>query len=248
MSARGWALVTGGGRRIGAALALAAGAAGFDVIVHYHHAAEDAADTIRRIGALGRRAVAAGADLADPAACARLVESAPAPLTLLVNSASVFEEDSAQAFDLAIYETAMAVNLRAPLLLASAMAGALPTGATGQIVNILDQRVWRLTPRYFSYTLSKAALWAATQTLAQALAPAIRVNAIGPGPTLASIHQSPESFATQAAATPLGHSPTPEETAAALTYLIDAGSVTGQMIAVDSGQHLAWRTPDVIDD
>jgi NAD(P)-dependent dehydrogenase (short-subunit alcohol dehydrogenase family) len=112
------------------------------------------------------------------------------------------------------------------------------------IVNIIDQRVWRLTPRYFSYTLSKAALWTATQTLAQALAPSIRVNAIGPGATLASIHQSAEAFAAQSAAAPLGRGPTPADIAAALTYLIDAASVTGQMIAVDGGQHLAWRTPD----
>jgi len=138
----------------------------------------------------------------------------------------------------------MAVNLRAPLLLAQAMAAALPADRTGLIVNITDQRVWRLTPKYFSYTLSKAALWTATQTLAQALAPRIRVNAIGPGPTLASVHQSEESFAALGRATPLGRGPTPEEIADALTYLIDAASVTGQMIAVDGGQHLAWRTPD----
>jgi NAD(P)-dependent dehydrogenase (short-subunit alcohol dehydrogenase family) len=128
------------------------------------------------------------------------------------------------------------------------MAGRLPKDGDGLIVNIVDQRVWRLTPRYFSYTLSKAALWTATQTLAQALAPRIRVNAIGPGPTLASIHQSAASFAAQAAASPLARGPTPEEIASALTYLIDARSVTGQMIAVDGGQHLSWRTPDVVDD
>jgi NAD(P)-dependent dehydrogenase (short-subunit alcohol dehydrogenase family) len=124
------------------------------------------------------------------------------------------------------------------------MAAALPADLTGLIVNITDQRVWRLTPKYFSYTLSKAALWTATQTLAQALAPRIRVNAIGPGPTLASAHQTDENFAAQARATPLARGPTPEEIAQALTYLIEAPSVTGQMIAVDGGQHLAWRTPD----
>jgi NAD(P)-dependent dehydrogenase (short-subunit alcohol dehydrogenase family) len=245
---RGWALVTGAGRRIGAALAIAAGEAGFDVIVHVHHSEDAAAEVVDRLEALGRRAMAAPADLADPAACARLIEIAPAPLTLLVNCASVFEDDDVRRLDPARFETAMAVNLRAPLLLASAMARRLPPGVAGHVVNILDQRVWRLTPRYFSYTLSKAALWTATQTLAQALAPAIRVNAIGPGPTLASVHQSARAFAAQAAAAPLGRGPTPEEIAAALTYLIDAASVTGQMIAVDGGQHLAWRTPDVIDD
>ena len=246
MSGRGWALVTGAGRRIGAALAMAAGAAGFDIIVHFGRSAREAEETASRIQALGRQAVTSGADLADAAACARLIGQAPGPLTLLVNSASLFEDDS--ALGMACYEAAMAVNLRAPLLLAAAMAQALPADRSGLIVNILDQRVWRLTPKYFSYTLSKSALWTATQTLAQALAPRIRVNAIGPGPTLASIHQSAESFAAQAAAAPLGRGPTPEEIAQALTYLIDAPSVTGQMIAVDGGQHLSWRTPDVVDD
>jgi NAD(P)-dependent dehydrogenase (short-subunit alcohol dehydrogenase family) len=227
---------------------MAAGEAGFDVIVHVHRPDEAAAGVASRLEALGRRALALGADLADPAACAGLIEAIPSPPTLLVNSASVFDDDDVRSFDAARFEIAMAVNLRAPLLLASAMARSLPQGVAGHIVNIVDQRVWRLTPRYFSYTLSKAALWTATQTLAQALAPAIRVNAIGPGPTLASTHQSARAFAAQAAAAPLGRGPTPEEIAAALTYLIDARSVTGQMIAVDGGQHLAWRTPDVIDD
>jgi NAD(P)-dependent dehydrogenase (short-subunit alcohol dehydrogenase family) len=192
------------------------------------------------------KAAVRAADLADPAACRRLVEDAPAPLRLLINSASVFEPDAAES--LAGYEAAMAINLRAPLILSQAMAAALPADARAQIVNITDQRVWRLTPRFFSYTLSKAALWTATQTLAQALAPRIRVNAIGPGPTLASVHQSAEGFARQTAAIPLGHGPTADDIAAALTYLIGAEAVTGQMIAVDGGQHLAWKTPDVIDD
>jgi NAD(P)-dependent dehydrogenase (short-subunit alcohol dehydrogenase family) len=173
---------------------------------------------------------------------------APAPLNLLVNSASLFEEDSAETLNVAAYEATMAVNLRAPLLLSQAMARALPADMTGLIVNILDQRVWRLNPRFFSYTLSKAALWTATQTLAQALAPRIRVNAIGPGPTLPSVHQSTDDFAGQTAAVPLGRGPTPEDVAGALSYLIDAASITGQMIAVDGGQHLAWRTPDALRD
>jgi NAD(P)-dependent dehydrogenase (short-subunit alcohol dehydrogenase family) len=223
---------------------VAAAAAGYDVIVHYRASAEHAEETARRIEAAGRRAVLAAAELTDPAACRRLINDAPGPVTLLVNSASLFEPDSAETFDPARHDAAMAVNLRAPLLLAQAMAAALPADLTGLIVNITDQRVWRLTPKYFSYTLSKAALWTATQTLAQALAPRIRVNAIGPGPTLASAHQTDENFAAQARATPLARGPTPEEIAQALTYLIEAPSVTGQMIAVDGGQHLAWRTPD----
>jgi NAD(P)-dependent dehydrogenase (short-subunit alcohol dehydrogenase family) len=243
---RGWALVTGAGRRIGAALAIAAAEAGFDVIVHHRGSAEEALATAGRIEALGRRAIARAGDLAEPPDCARLAATAPGALTLLVNSASLFEDDSAETLDVAAYEATMAVNLRAPLLLARAMAAALPAGRTGLIVNLTDQRVWRLTPRFFTYTLSKAALWTATQTLAQALAPRIRVNAIGPGPTLPSVHQSEAAFAAQAAAVPLEHGPTPADIAAALTYLIDAAAVTGQMIAVDGGQHLAWRTPDAI--
>jgi NAD(P)-dependent dehydrogenase (short-subunit alcohol dehydrogenase family) len=160
----------------------------------------------------------------------------------------VFEPDQAEAFDADRFDRAMAVNLRAPLILAQAMAAALPQDCSGLIINITDQRVWRLTPNFFSYTLSKAALWTATQTLAQALAPRIRVNAIGPGPTLASVHQTAESFAAQGRAVPLGRSATPEEIAAALAYLIDASSVTGQMIAVDGGQHLSWRTPDALNE
>jgi NAD(P)-dependent dehydrogenase (short-subunit alcohol dehydrogenase family) len=248
MRPRGWALVTGASRRIGAALALAAGEAGFDVLVHHRGPAAEARETVERLEALGRRAVAVAGDLASPSDCERIMAEAPAPLTLLVNSASLFEEDSAQTFEVAVYEATMAVNLRAPLMLSQAMARALPADRMGLIVNILDQRVWRLTPRFFSYTLSKAALWTATQTLAQALAPRIRVNAIGPGPTLASIHQSADAFAAQFAAMPLERGPTPEDIAGALSYLIDAGSITGQMIAVDGGQHLAWRTPDVLHD
>ena len=248
MTDRGWALVTGAGRRIGAALAMAAGEAGYDVVVHFHSSEADAAAVAAKIRSLGREAVTRRADLAAPDQCARLVEAAPSPLTLLVNSASQFEDDSAEDFDVAGYEAMMAINLRAPLLLSQAMAAALPAGRSGLIVNITDQRVWRLTPRYFSYTLSKAALWTATQTLAQTLAPRIRVNAIGPGPTLPSPHQSPDAFAAQAAAVALARGSTPDDIAAALTYLIDAVAVTGQMIAVDGGQHLAWRTPDTMHD
>ncbi len=248
MTDRGWALVTGAGRRIGAALAIAAGEAGYDVVVHYHNSEADAAGVAARLQSLGRRAVIRQGDLASPADCVRLVQPAPGPLTLLVNSASLFEDDSAERFDVAAYDGIMAVNLRAPLLLSQAMANALAADRGGLIVNITDQRVWRLTPRYFTYTLSKAALWTATQTLAQALAPRIRVNAIGPGPTLPSPHQSPDVFAAQAAAVALARGPTPGDIAAALTYLIDADAVTGQMIAVDGGQHLAWRTPDAMHD
>ncbi|HWA60227.1 MAG TPA: SDR family oxidoreductase [Caulobacteraceae bacterium] len=243
---RGWALVTGAGRRIGRALALAAAEAGFDVRIHVRVPGPDAEETCERVRALGRRAVIAPADLADTDLLPALVAPDGAPVTLLVNSASLFDDDRIASLTPASLDAHYQANLRAPVLLAQAFAAALPPDRGGHIVNIVDQRVWRLTPQFFSYTLSKAALWTATQTLAQALAPRIRVNAIGPGPTLPSIHQSAADFAAEAGAVPLQHGASPEEIAAALAYLIDAGSVTGQMIAVDGGQHLAWKTPDIV--
>ncbi|MBS0410816.1 MAG: SDR family oxidoreductase [Proteobacteria bacterium] len=243
---RGWALVTGAGRRLGQALAIRAAQSGFDVIVHVRASADDGRETAAAIDALGRRSHVAVADLSEPDAASRLIAAAGEPVRLLVNCASLFEDDRIATLTAAGFDAHIAANLRAPVLLAQAFAAALPAEAEGQIVNVVDQRVWRLNPQFFSYTLSKAALWTATQTLAQALAPRIRVNAVGPGPTLASIHQSPADFAAEAAAVPLGHGASPGEIAAALAYLIDAPSVTGQMIAVDGGQHLAWRTPDVL--
>jgi NAD(P)-dependent dehydrogenase (short-subunit alcohol dehydrogenase family) len=248
VSQRGWALVTGAGRRIGRALALAAGQAGYDVVVHAHSSTEDAMDTGAKVDALGRRHRIVLADLVSEASIAAMFDVEGEPVTLLVNCASVFEDDRAQSLTAEGLDAHYQVNLRAPVLLAQAFAAALPANREGLVVNIVDQRVWRLTPQYFSYTVTKAALWTATQTLAQALAPRIRVNAIGPGPTLPNIYQAAADFAAEAAAVPLGHGPALEEIGAALRYLIDAPSVTGQMIAVDGGQHLAWRTPDVIGD
>jgi NAD(P)-dependent dehydrogenase (short-subunit alcohol dehydrogenase family) len=245
MTDRGWALVTGGARRLGRVLSLRAAAAGFDVLVHARSPA-DAEETVAAVRGVGRRAESLGGDLSDPAAAMRMIAEAPAPSTLLINCASLFERDAIETLTAAGFDAAYAVNLRAPLLLSQAFAAALPPDRLGLIVNILDQRVWRLNPLFFSYTITKSALWTATQTLAQALAPRIRVNAIGPGPTLASTHQTAEAFAAEAAETPLGQPIDPAEIAGALAFLIDAPSVTGQMIAVDGGQHLAWRTPDVL--
>ena len=247
MSEPGWALVTGAGRRIGRALALACARAGYDVVAHAR-GPETPDETLSAVRAVGRRAETAFADLTSADDLETMVAAAPGPLTLLVNCASLFEDDRIETLDAERWDSTLATNLRAPVLLAKAFAAALPADREGVIVNVVDQRVWRLTPQFFGYTISKAALWAATQTLAQALAPRIRVNAIGPGPTLASVHQTPQSFAAEAAAIPLGRAVSLDDHAAALTYLIGARSVTGQMIAVDGGQHLAWRTPDVTND
>jgi NAD(P)-dependent dehydrogenase (short-subunit alcohol dehydrogenase family) len=166
-------------------------------------------------------------------------------VTLLVNNASVFTDDTVRDFDWNGWDRHFALHVKAPALLARRFAEALPAGREGLIVNIVDQRVWRLTPRYFSYTLSKAALWTATQTMAQALAPRIRVNAIGPGPTLKNTRQENADFAAQVDGLILKHGPDLAEFGATIRYLWQARSVTGQMIALDGGQHLAWQTPDV---
>jgi NAD(P)-dependent dehydrogenase (short-subunit alcohol dehydrogenase family) len=244
VGARGWALITGAARRLGQALAVRAAEAGYDVAVHARSG--DVSETVALVQATAAAAVALHADLADPAACARLVAEAPAPLTLLVNCASVFADDRLENLDATGLDAAFATNARAPILLSQAFAARLPAGQPGLIVNMLDQRVLRPDPRFFSYTVSRAALWMATQTMAQALAPRIRVNAIGPGPTLASVHQSEDDFAAEARGTLLRRPVGAGQIALALGYLIDAEAVTGQMIAVDSGQHLGWRTPDVI--
>ncbi|MFZ0268354.1 SDR family oxidoreductase [Caulobacter sp.] len=253
MDKRGSALVTGAGRRIGRALALEAARAGFDVAVHYRTARPGAKDDAQavadEIAALGRRAVILDAELTDEDQTAALVGRAAqalGPVTLLVNSASTFEDDRLATATRQSWDAHLDANLRAPVVLAQAVAAALPADTQGQIVNIVDQRVLRPNPQFFSYSLSKAGLWWATQTMAQDLAPRIRVNAIGPGPTLASVHQAPGEFEREAAGTPLERTVSLDDLTAALRYLIDATAVTGQMIAVDAGQHLGWRTPDII--
>lgn len=245
----GAALITGAARRIGRALAIEAARAGFDVAVHHRDSPDDAERTAELVRAEGRVAAVLCGDLQQPDAGALIAEATAAlgPVTLLVNNASLFLDDRLETFTAADFDAQMAINVRAPLLLAQAFAAALPHDRQGLIVNILDQRVWRPNPLFFGYSVSKAALWHATQTLALALAPRIRVNGVGPGPTLASIHQRPGEFEAEAAGTPLGRPVAPEDVARAMRYLIDAPTVTGQMIAVDSGQHLAWRTPDIID-
>lgn len=246
---KGAALVTGAGRRIGRTLALAAAEAGHDVAVHFRGSRGAAHEVVLAVRAMGREAAALRADLDLESEAEGLVGRAVdalGPVTLLVNNASVFADDRLGAITGDSWAAHMDANLRAPVFLSQSFAGQLPADASGLIVNLLDQRVWRLNPQFFSYTLSKAALWAATRTMAQALAPRIRVNAIGPGPTLPSVHQAPGEFEAEARGVLLERSVEPAELAAALRFLIDSPSVTGQMIAVDAGQHLAWRTPDVV--
>jgi NAD(P)-dependent dehydrogenase (short-subunit alcohol dehydrogenase family) len=188
------------------------------------------------------------ADLSRESESQALVARAAAaigPLTALINSASLFENDDWKSATRASWDTHMEVNLRAPLVLSQRFAAQLPDGATGNIVNIIDQRVLKPTPQFLSYSLSKAGLHWLTTTLAQGLAPAIRVNAVGPGPTLRNERQSEADFARQRGATLLGHGADPADICAAVRYLLEAPAVTGQMIAVDGGQHLIWQTPDV---
>lgn len=248
-ASRGVALVTGAARRIGRTLALAMAGAGYDIAVHCHHSDDEAEAVAAEIAALGREAVVLRADLAEELQTRGLVGQAHralGPVTLLINNASVFEDDRIETFGAHTWRAHMEVNLHAPLLLAQTFAAELPEGLAGHIINILDQRVWNPNPQFFTYSLSKTALWTATRTLAQGLAPRIRVNGIGPGPTLPSIHQTPEMFQAEAANILLQRRAELNDIAAAALYLIDAPSVTGQMIAVDGGQHLGWLTPDIV--
>jgi NAD(P)-dependent dehydrogenase (short-subunit alcohol dehydrogenase family) len=244
MAERGAALVTGGARRIGRALVVCAAEAGYDVAIHVRAVDDEAEAAAAEVRARGRKAAILACDLRKEATTVALVGEAEAelgPVTLLVNSASVFEEDAFTDMNRASWDAHMETNLRSPLVLAQVFARRLPAGREGLIVNLLDQRVLKPSPEFFSYSLSKAALWDATQMLAQALAPRIRVNGIGPGPTLPSLHQTAAEFDAEARSTLMGRPVSPGEIAAALRYLIDAPSVTGQMIAVDAGQHLTWK-------
>ncbi|MDS1134753.1 SDR family oxidoreductase [Nitratireductor indicus] len=246
--ARKTALVTGGARRIGAAIARDLAANGFAVAIHYDSSSEAVETLVSEIIAAGGSAVPLQANLARSTDAAGLIGKAQAALGLpdiIVNNASVFEDDSVFDFDEAMWDKHFAVHLKAPALIAQALANTLPAGREALIVNMIDQRVWRLNPRFFSYTLSKSALWTATRTMAQALGPSIRVNAIGPGPTLPNQRQEQADFDRQTDALVLRRGPALEEFGRTVRYLWEARSVTGQMIALDGGQHLAWETPDI---
>jgi NAD(P)-dependent dehydrogenase (short-subunit alcohol dehydrogenase family) len=239
------ALVTGAGQRIGRSIALTLAQAGFDIAIHCHTSRDAAAATCEAIRALGRRAVMLPADLADEAQTQMLLPQAVAalgPVGVLVNSASPFERDEWHDATRASWDAHLEPGLRAPFVLMQHFARSLPAQAEGVVINMLDQRVWSITPHFVSYTVAKAGLWALTQSMALALAPRVRVNAIGPGPALASPRQSAEQFARQSASVPLHHGTTPDEIARAALAILALPAMTGQMLALDGGQHLQWQS------
>ena len=240
------ALVTGAARRIGRAIALDLARHGWAVAVHCHHSEEDARAVVRLIEQGGGRAALVRADLAQESETETLVPRAAAalgPLTCLVNNASTFELDLADTVTRASWDAHLETNLRAPFLLTQAFARQLPAEQAGNVVNLLDQRVWNLTPYFVSYTVSKTGLWTLTRSLALALAPRIRVNAIGPGPALRSPRQTEADFARQCEMTPLKRGTTPGEICDAVRFILGAPALTGQMIVLDGGQHLGMKLP-----
>ena len=240
------ALVTGGAQRIGRALSLALAEDGFAVAVHYHGSRDAAENLAELIRGKGGAAVTLAADLADEGAVSALLPRAErelGPIGCLVNNAAVFANDTVETATRESWDSHLAVNLRAPFVLIQNFAARLLAHAGGIVVNLLDQRVWSLTPYFVSYTLAKAGLWTLTQTMALALAPRIRVNGIGPGPTVPSPRQSPDQFARQCELMPLRRGTSPREIAAAMRFILAAPAMTGQMIALDGGQHLGWAQP-----
>jgi len=252
------ALVTGAGKRLGRAMALYLAGRGHDVAVHYASSADEAETLANEVRAMGRRAQTFKADLLVEAETEALIPAAAAalgPLTVLVNNASIFEYDRIDTATRQSWDRHMESNLRAPYVLTQAFARQCPPAvmdesneplAQGLIVNMIDQRILKLTPEFSSYTIAKMGLWALTRTAAQGLAPHVRVNAIGPGPTLQGARQSADHFARQRAATLLGRGANLSDITAALGFFLDSPAVTGQFLAIDGGQHLAWQTPDVL--
>ena len=242
-------LVTGSARRIGRQIALDLAADGWDVAVHCNTSLGEAEEVAGLIERGGRRAAIVRGDLSDPDVPERLIVEASKALgglTCLINNASVFEPDEVGSITQASWAEHLDTNLRAPVFLSQAFARQLPQMATGNIVSIIDQRVWKLNPKFFSYTASKSALWTATRTLAQALAPRIRVNAIGPGPALPSVRMDEEEFAKQSRLTLLGRGTSPTEISSAVKFILSQPALTGQMIVLDGRQHLVWQTRDVV--
>jgi NAD(P)-dependent dehydrogenase (short-subunit alcohol dehydrogenase family) len=241
-------LVTGAAKRLGRAIALDLAAAGWNVAIHYHGSTEEAESAAVEARAKGVKAATLKSDLSSEDQTATLVDRAAAaigPLTALINSASLFENDDWQSATRQSWDDHIETNLRSPLVLSQAFGKQLPDGEQGNIINIVDQRVLKPTPQFLSYSLSKAGLAWLTTTLAQGMGPRIRVNAVGPGPTIRNARQSEEDFARQRDATILKRGAEPADICAAIRYLLDAPAVTGQMLAVDGGQHLIWQTADV---
>ena len=246
-TAPGIAIVTGGARRLGRAIVRDLASHGWAVAIHCN-SSRNAADTLAaEIEAAGGRAAVVVADLANVPDLPRVVYESETTLgkpSLLVNNASIFEEDAFGTLDPAAFERQMTINFAAPIFVAQAFAAAVGDGE-GNVVNMVDQRAWRTAPTYFTYQMSKSALWAATRVMAQALAPRIRVNAIAPGPVLPSVRQDAGDFAAQLRHIPLGRGPDPAEFGRTVRYLVENRSITGQMIGLDGGQHLVWDTPDM---
>ncbi|MFN3720635.1 MAG: SDR family oxidoreductase [Rhizobium rhizophilum] len=242
------ALVTGSAKRLGRAIAEDLAAHGFAVALHANGSLEEAEALARDLRSQGNQAIALQADLGNISEIETLFARTVAefgPVGLLVNNASIFEDDTAVDFDAQIFDRHFDVHVRAPAILSGALVKALPPDRSGLIVNIIDQRVLALKPTFFSYTLSKSTLWTATKTLAQAFAPRVRVNAIGPGPTLISERQRPEDFQAQVDSLPLKRGPSLDEFGRTIRFLFDTPSITGQMIALDGGQHLIWHGTEI---
>lgn len=244
------AIITGASSRIGGALARDLASHGWQLVLHANQNAKKAADLATELSSGGKPHVVKTADLTSPDGLNSFIRDMAEPFgppDILINNASIFEDDGIGTLDPERFDSHFAIHTKAPLFLAQAMAAGLPEDRKGLIVNIIDQRVWKVTPQALSYSLSKSALWTATRMLAQALAPRLRVNAIGPGPSFKNERQSQEEFDKQTGAVLLGRGPEPEAFGRTVRYLWDSPSITGQMIALDGGQHLAWQTPDVVD-
>ena len=238
------ALVTGGAQRIGRAIALALAGAGFDIALHYHTSGAAAEIASAEIRGAGRRCILLRADLTHEAEVVRLLPQATdalGPVGVLVNNASPFDRDEWHDASRASWDSHLEPGLRAPFVLMQHFARALPADAEGAVINLLDQRVWSITPHFVSYTVAKAGLWALTQSMALALAPRVRVNGIGPGPALPNTRQTAQQFAWQSASVPLGHGTSPDEIARAVLAILGLPAMTGQMLALDGGQHLQWQ-------
>ena len=253
------ALVTGAGARLGRAMALKLAEKGVSVAVHYAASEKGAAETADMVREKGVSAAVVQADLLDRDAILRLVPRAvdalEQPLDVLINNASIFEYDNIETASFESWDRHMATNLKAPLFLTQVFAAQAPDPlldeggepvARASVVNMIDQRVRKLTPEFMTYTLAKSALWTLTQTSAQALAPKVRVNGIGPGPTIQGHRQSESHFAKQRAATILKRGSSPFEIAQALDFILGTAGLTGQILCLDGGQHLSWQTPDVL--